>query len=336
MGASPLQTVTANMQKQLEITRVLHFDELRKFGNVEGPCITVYLHLEPSSNTSRSDFQRLKGVIRQAEQKLQEGWPDLSRPVRLELIESLHQVEAESDKWGGHGGSLAILRSPGIFRAFEVQRELDETAVVGDFFHVFPMLHAIRLAEQQFYVLALSQKHVRLLKCTNVSSEEVPFPAGTPTSIATWLNTGSPTSGASHGPEPNAEPGSTVGSFTSTQDRDNKDEHIANFYRQINKAVTELLKGANDPLVLCGVEYERHIYSNINDYPNLWTEGVQGSPESLKGGEMHARALEAVQDFFAQPARKALENWERHAGGGRATFNFPEIVKAAFESRIAQ
>jgi len=116
---------------------------------------------------------------------------------------------------------------------------------------------------------------------------------------------------------------------------DNKDRHIANFFNQINDAVFEALRGKTDPLLLCGVDYERTIYRHANTYPHLWEQGVHGSPESLKGGEMHARALEVVQDYFAQPAKKALEQWDRLAGGTRATAKFPDIVKAAFEGRVA-
>jgi len=322
------------MQKQLEITRTLHFDDLRKLGNVEGPCITVSLALEPAPNTSRMDFQRLNAGIRQAEQKLQENWPDLSREARRGLIEPLGEVGNNAEGWGGDGGSLVILRSPDVFRAFEIPQELNEMVVVGDFFHIFPMFHALKLAEQTFYLLALSQNNVRLLRCTRTTSDLVPLPPDTPTSLEEWLNTRSPNSAPSHGTSASGEAGSTGGSFTSTTDVDNKDQHIANFYRVINKAVFETLRNHNEPLVICGVEYELTMYRQINTYPHLWEEGVQGSPDGLKGGEMHARALEAVQDFFAQPAKKALTQWEKLGGDVRTSTSFPDIVKAAFEGRI--
>jgi len=155
------------------------------------------------------------------------------------------------------------------------------------------------------------------------------------TSLEEWLNTRMPNASPEHGTVRQSDTGSTGGSFTSTTDMDNKDQHIANFFRVINKAVFETLRGKTDPLVLCGVDYERTIYRQVNTYPHLWEQGVQGSPESLKGGEMHARALEVVQDFFAQPAKKALEQWDKLAGGTRAIASFPEIVKAAFEGRVA-
>jgi hypothetical protein len=321
------------MQKQIEVTRSLDFDELRKLADVEGPCITVSMQLQPAPNQSRMDFQRLKSAIRQAEYKLAEGWPDVPPSTVRELIESLHTLEDDSDAWRGGAGSLVIFRSPGVFRAFEVQHELGDMVVVGDFFHVFPMLHAFQIAEQKFYVLALSKNNIRLLRCTRTGSEQVPLPPGTPVRIEEWLNT-RPARSSPASDETFSGDGSTAGSFTSTTDRDKRDEHTTNFFHAVNKGVTEVLRGEPYPLVLCGVEHERLAYAALNSYPHLNEEGVPGSPDSLKGGEMHARALEAVQDFFSQPARKALDSWER-IGGERALTSFPDIVKAAFEARVA-
>jgi hypothetical protein len=324
------------MQKQLELNRNLHFEELRKLANSEGPCITVSLALQTAPNTSRVDFQKLNSANRSVEQKLEEEWPDLSKEERRELIEPLGAVAENSDEWGGSGGTLVILRSRDVFRAFEVHDpNVPETVQVGEFFHVFPYIHGLQLAGQVFYLLALSQNNVRLLRCTRDSSEVIDLGPNTYTSLEEWLNTRMPNASPEHGTVRQSDTGSTGGSFTSTTDMDNKDRHIANFFNHVNDAVFEALRGKTEPLVLCGVDYERTIYQQVNTYPHLWQEGVHGSPESLKGGEMHARALEAVQDYFAEPAKKALEQWDRLAGGTRATAKFPDIVKAAFEGRVA-
>lgn len=323
------------MPKTLEITRSLALPDLKELAAASGPCITFYLPLEPAPNTSRMDHMRLKTMIRQAAQRLQEEWPDLPKSTVHDMTQSLQQVGSDTDPWGGEGGSLVVLRSPEVFRAFEVKQKLDETVVVGEYFHLFPMIHTLQTAEQRFYVLALSQNHVRLIRCTPTKSQEVDLPGNTPTSLEEWLNTRLPNSAPDHGTVQVSETGSTAGSFTSTHDRDKKDEHIANFFRVINKAVYEVLRDESAPLILCGVEYERVMYKGINQYPHLMDEGVQGSAESLKGGEIHARALHVAQQFFAEPARKALEMWERIGGTQRVSNSFPDIVKAAFEARIA-
>ncbi|MDZ4798144.1 MAG: hypothetical protein SGI92_08275 [Bryobacteraceae bacterium] len=322
------------MQNQLEITRELHFDDIRKLANVAGPCITVTFTLPLATGLNRTDLQALRPAMQQVEQQLEAGWPDLPKLQRRELVESLQAVNVEAPEWQDRfGGSLVVLRSPDVFRAFHLQTETDSNVVVGSFFHVFPILHALDQANQGFYLLALSQKHVRLLLCNRKTATQVDFPANVATNLEDFLNTRLPDESPRHTAQ--QEPGSTAGSFTSTHDRDNKDEFLGHFFGSVNKAVVELLRGQDKPLVLCGVDYELSMYRDINTYPHLWREGVHGSPESFKGGEMHARALEAVQDFFAQPALKAVEQWERVAGAGRTTSSFPEVVKASFEGRVA-
>jgi hypothetical protein len=322
------------MQNTLEVTRSITLADVKDLANAGMPCVTIYMPLEPAPNASRMDYMRLKGGIRQAEQKLIDTWPELSKAQVRELIDPLRTVESEATEWGSEGGSLVILRSPEVFRAFQVNQELDETTVIGEFFHLFPMLHALNVAQQEFYLLALSQKHVRLLRCTPTNSEQVDLPEGTPASLEEWLTTRSPNHASDKVRGANDE-GRTEGNFTSTSDLDNKDQHLANFFRAINKAVFETLRNETAPLVLCGVEYERVMYKQNNSYPNLMEEGVQGSPESLKGGDMHARALTVVQEHFAGPAKKALQLWEKLGGSTRVATSFGDIVKAAFEGRIA-
>jgi hypothetical protein len=321
------------MQKELAISKSLAIAELKDLANVDGPCITMYLPLEPAPNTSRVDFVRLKSGIRQAEQKLADM--DVSSREIHELLESVRHLENEADQWGGHGGSLVVFKSPAVFRAFQVHQELDETVVVGDSFYAFPLIRALQIAEQVFYILALSQNHIRLLRCTSTDSKEVDLPEGTPTSLEQWLTTRNPNSAPDHGVVESGEAGTMTGDFTSTQDRDNRDEYVGNFFRVINKAVFELLRDEKHPLIVAGVDHQLSMYKDINDYPYMVDEGVQGSPESLKGGEMHRRAFELVQDFFAQPARKALALWDKIAGSDRVSTSFPEILTAAFEARIA-
>ena len=323
------------MQNTLEVTRSLALSDLKDLANAGQPCITIYMPLEPAQNTTRMDYMRLKGGIRQAEQKLLETWPELSKAQLRELIDPLHALETEATQWGGDGGSLVILRSPDVFRAFEVKQQVDETTVVGEFFHVFPMIHSLNVAQQTFYLLALSQKHVRLLRCTPTSSEFVPLADGTPTSLEDWLNTRATNHASDKVYSPSGPDRGPEGNFTSTSDRDNKDQHLANFFRVIDTAVFEILRNETCPLVLCGVEYERVMYKQNNSYQHLMEEGVQGSPEGLKGGDMHARALELVQEHFAGPAKKALQLWEKLGGSTRVASGFGDVVKAAFEGRIA-
>jgi hypothetical protein len=77
------------------------------------------------------------------------------------------------------------------------------------------------------------------------------------------------------------------------------------------------------------------MYRDINSYPHLASGNVQGSPESLKGGELHKRALEVAHRAFAEPMNKALQQYEKLGGTDRVASKPATILKAAQEGRVA-
>jgi len=315
-----------------EATRSMNLADLKEVAGIDGPCLTITVPIHVAESTSRQDHMRLRSAVQAAEALLTNELAMKSPEIR-EFLDPILQVENES--LAHDYGTLAIFRSPDYFRAFQVRAALPESAVLGNRFHVLPILRHVQDEQRHFYILALSQKHVRLLRCTNHSSEEVPFGPNTPTSVEQWLNTRTPTTSPDHGTTHASDGGSTSGNFTSTQDRDNLDSHIGNFFHRIDEAVREILRGETAPLILAAVEYEVAMYRDVNGYPHLAEQHVHGAPDSLKGGELHKRALEAAEHAFEAPLRKALETYERLGGSERVSRKPGEIVKAAAEARIA-
>lgn len=321
------------MPDQLVAATVPQLDDLKELANIQGPCITIFVPREHAENTSRFEVQRLRSALKSAEQALaaRRMNPDeinqLLDPIRSFTTELPTPVEARTQ-------TFVILRSSDMLRTFEVPQHLEEAAFVSEHFNVLPILGSLLEADQQFYILALSQKHARLLRCTRESSEETPLPEGTPHSLNEWLNTRMPNESPSREGS-DAEQGQPAGSFNSTHDRDNKDEHLSNFYHAVAKGVHEALRDHKEPLVLAGVEYEISMYQSINKYPHILEAGVHGSPDSLKGGELHKRALELIEAHSKSPIEKALGIYERNGGSERVTDDSKTVLKAAHQGRIS-
>src|SRR5205807_3551025 len=103
------------------------------------------------------------------------------------------------------------------------------------------------------------------------------------------------------------------------------------FFKQ--KTAYEILKGKTEPLVLCAVEYELPLYREVNNYPHLASEEVRGAPNGLKAGEMHARALSALEAWYAKKVDEALAQWNHLVGGG-ASSRLKDVVTAAHDGRV--
>ena len=270
--------------------------DLKELTNAKPPCITISI---PFDNPAAAKI-RLKNFLREAEQQL----PHEQRA----LLEPLHDAAAEPN---GHG--LVLFRSPDVFTSIWLQRPIPEGLTVADHFQIRAILPQL-IGEQKFYILALAQKDVRLLRCSDHSSEELPLPPGTPRSFDKWFDPAKP--------------------HHVRDDMSAGDEYLKHFYRAVETGVRDVLLRDPAPLVLVGVEYELALYHTIDEYDRTVPGGVHGAPDGLKGGEMHARALELVQPTFEEPVRKALEIFESVAPERRST-NAKEIVKAAFDARIA-
>lgn len=314
----------------IEATKNVKVADLKELASVQGPCLTITVPIQPAPNTSRMDYQRLKSAAQSAEPILA-AHGLTPREIR-EFLDPMTQIDGDS--WGGGFGSLVVFRSPEIFRYFPVRTELKDSAVVAQHFQVLPFLPALQNEQKHFYILALSQHHVRLLRCTDHSSEEVPLGQGTPISLEEWLNTRTPTSSPEHGSKKHSEDG-PAGNFNGSTDMDNLDRHIRNFFKKVDEAVFEALRGETAPMVIASVEYEAQIWRVVNRYPHLAENHVQGSPDSLVGGELHARALEVVKPEFEQRMMKALQTYEKLGGSERVSTSAAEIVKASHEARVA-
>lgn len=322
------------MQKQLEEPNVLRRDDLKTFVTATGPCVSLYFADHDPGEKTRQDEVRLRNALEGAESRLRELGFD--KGAIAELLDPVRAIADEMGPWHMEGNAFAIFRSPDVFRVFRPMDKVDEISVVAEHFYILPILGMLD-ADRHWYVLALSQKNVRLLKCTAHSSEEVSLPPGTPTALDEWLNTRLPNeSPDQRGPaeETPKEPGATLGTFTSQTDRDRKDEFLQNFFREVDKGVMEFLRGESAPLVLAGVEQQVGFYKRISGYLHLTDGAVHGSPEGLKGGEIHSRALPIVQEHLHLPMKKALESLDRASNDLRAV-GPAHCVKAAYEGRVA-
>lgn len=317
--------------KTMSENAVLSTQDVKTMAAVAGPCISIYLPVAPTGVDRREQTVRLKKAVERVEFLLEEREVESSQ--KRALLEPIHAL-VEGGGYG-HAKVLAIFRSPDLFRHYSLPWDLDEMAVVADHFQIAPLL---RLLHQQkaFYILALSQKNIRLLRCTDDSSEEVTLPDSIPHTLHEFMATDKP----DHVQDNRSTAGQATGSmkgvlFGTNTDREKKDEYMQHFYKQIDKGLNGLLKDDPAPVVLAGVDYELALYHHVTKYPNLVDDGVQGAPDGLKGGELHRRALELLQSQNTLEADGLLAQYDKLGGTDRTSTDAANILKAAREGRVA-
>src|SRR5206468_1358599 len=107
------------------------------------------------------------------------------------LLKSIGNIEELTDGAPEWAKSVAVLRTQDTHRLVYLHENVQPRADFGPCFYVRPLLPELTKASV-FYVLALSQKNVRLLRCTLDSSEEVPLTGDTTTSYDEYMDTAKP------------------------------------------------------------------------------------------------------------------------------------------------
>jgi hypothetical protein len=314
-----------------ELANFAHLKELKPILSSEGPCISIYVPMSslPNSQGANANVLKWKECIRSLQQKMEQHGPQ-----GRELAETISDWDSVAGGIKPEGKSIAVFRSPDVFRVTWLDREVPSKAVIGPHFYIRPLLGEL-IKPKTFYLLALSQKDVRLLCCTTSRSEEVALSTrAVVTSFEQYMNSAKPDHTLNLGASAGPSAGSSKGVFTGTgTEKEDRDKYLSHFYKQIDRGVNDVLRGKTAPLVLAGVDYELSLYRDINSYPNLSAEAVHGAPNGLKAGEMHARAIEAMEREYHRKLDDALATYDHKVGAG-ATNRLRDIVTAVREGRV--
>jgi len=304
--------------------------DLKPLLEAPGPCLSLYLPLSTAPNQQGLKLNTLewKELITSAQSKA----GDQGDKLRT-LLKSVENIEELTDGAPGWAKSIAVLRAEDLLRIVYLHEPVQSRAEIGSCFYVRPLLPELT-KPTVFYVLALSQKNVRLLRCTLDSSEEVPIGASASTNYDEYMNATKPDHASIKRGTAGMASGSSKGVVgTTTSELERKDEYLRHFFKQIDAGVGEVLRGKTDPLVPVGVEYELPIYASVNTYPHTVEEGVRGAANGLKSGEMHARAIEAIENEYNRRLDAGLGEYDHKVGGG-ASNRLKDIVTAAHDGRV--
>lgn len=312
--------------------RIFTREELRTLAeSSQAPCVSVYLPTHRIPTENQQDRTRLKNLIRQAHESLQAYG---LRPAEAEaLLEPATRLLSAIPFWKDKRDGLALFISPGIFRQYQLPTSFEPLVVVAHRFHVKPLLAF--LGGKEFFVLALSQNAVKLFEGSPFGLSAVDEPEGVPKSLADALKyeemikqlqfrTGIGTGGAR---------GERAAMFHG-QSADDAKDRIQWYFRQIDQGLRDLLREAQTPLVLAGVEYLLPIYKEVNTYQHLLNGGITGNPEGVNLEDLHRQAWAQVEPYFKREQEEAAARYRELAGTGRTSHDSGEIVPAAYHGRV--
>jgi hypothetical protein len=309
-------------------------EELRELSQPsDGPGLSIYMPTHRAGSEVQQNPIRLSNLLREAENQLISL--GMRTPDARDFLEPIFRLQRDGFFWRQEASDgLALFLSPQLFRSYRLPFRFAEVVKVSQRFHLKPFLGLLS-GDGRFYVLALSQKMVRLIRCTRFACEEVEL-EGVPKSMDEALkdeyaqrqlqfHTG--TQASAGGRRAAMFHGQGVGI-------DDNKTNILRYFMQINDGLRGILKDESASLILAGVDYLLPIYKDANTYPHLFEQGITGSPEDLSTEELHSKAWAYMQSYFQQEQEDALGKYRRLAGTGLTSDDINSIVPAAYFGRV--
>ena len=210
-----------------------------------------------------------------------------------------------------------------------------DVITVGDRFQLRPLLDAVS-REQRFYILAISQKKVRLFECGLYRFNEVDLKGRVPQNLHVFLSMKMPDHVLDNRASGVRGAGSMKGVvFGTSSDSEKSDEYLAHFFRAIDTGLHAVLASKSAPLILAGVEEELALYRKINTYKNVTEQDLHGSPDGVPPRELFQHARDIMRQRLTAPAAKVVREFEEHRNAKRVSLELGKTLSWAAEGRVS-
>ncbi|MGI0485072.1 hypothetical protein ACN4EK_06520 [Pantanalinema rosaneae CENA516] len=317
---------------------LLSVDELKTLAEVvSGTTVSLYIPTYRAGTETQQNPIRFKNLIKQVEAEL--AAHNLSQAEITKLLQPALELD-HYDFWQHQNEGLAIFLTEGILRYFCLPLKFEELVVVSDRFHLKPLLPLLT-DDGEFYILALSQKQVRVFQGSRYSVKELEV-EGLPKSMDAALlydetaQDGQFRVSTSRGGTANPMP--QAGSFhgQGSPDQDDVKRDILQYFHLIDHALHDLFGNKTAPLVLAGVDYLLPIYREANTYQHLVADGITENPEILTPEELQTQAWSIVEPYFLQTQQQAIAHYHELTGTGKTSTDLKETVSGAYYGRVEQ
>ncbi|UMZ72583.1 hypothetical protein [Natranaerofaba carboxydovora] len=297
----------------------------------EGPCVSIYMPTVRAGDVSQNPIM-FKNLISKAEEKLKDK--NLRTPEIKKLLEPAEKLADDSVFWNNQSEGLVLFLSDEFFEYYRMPIKFDETVVVTDSFHLKPIIPVL-VEDEQFYVLALSQKDARLLRGTRDFVEEMDlsdvikrfedkFGEELPEQYLQF-HTRAPKKGETRAAVYFGH-GGDISSI--------KKERLMHYFRFLDNELYSMLYHDGSPLILACVDSLSPLYREANNYPNLIDDRIKGNPEKISNGELHKKAWEIINPIFKQKREKQKNRYDELKGTGKTSNEIREVLPASFQGRV--
>ncbi|ADJ25573.1 hypothetical protein Dehly_0246 [Dehalogenimonas lykanthroporepellens BL-DC-9] len=305
---------------------LLREDLLSLLRNTETPAVSLYLATHRAGDTDAEPI-RWRHLLDEAESRLTAA--GLRAPVAREMLAEPRKFVNDALFWRYQEEGMVCFITPSSFRYFALPFAVPDMAVVGERFHVRPLLPSLE-SNGIYYLLTLSLNSVALFQCRRRTGRDIPLPEGVHNVAEANRHDDSekPLQYHTVGKGPavfhgQADPG------------DFNDTHVTLFLQKLCRELEKLLAGERAPLVVAGVENIRARFARECRYPNILPQGVEGNPDRMTPEKLRAAAWDTASAHFDRLRRERVTAWVESSVPGLAVNGAAPVALSAEEGRVS-
>jgi len=277
--------------------------------------VSIYVPADPASNGDPERIE-LKNLAAQASSQLREAGAGVR--VTRSFEDEIAYLYDDEEFWRNQARSLAAFVAPQRLITFRLPNRLLSQVEVSDRFYLRPLLRTLTFPHVAF-VLALSQGSVRMIEVTPDLAPARIDVDDLPPDVASAAGKSSI---ADRAP------------VRRLQGSEGQKVRMAQYARQVDRALRPLLNGLEVPLILAATEPIDSIYRSVNTYPYLLEQGISGNPEAVPDANLAASARAVLDDLYAAQLRDVQELYGQRSADGRALSDVAEVARAATSGAV--
>lgn len=298
------------------------------------PCLSLYQATFRAFPASDQNPVRFRNLVRDMEKMLfQTTDPETCR----QLMAPFHDLAGDKGFWNHPRDGLAVLRTPDLFRVYQLQRPVPELVVVSDSLHLKPLLRIIQSADR-FHVLCLDRDKVRLLEGNRDALDETALAPGIPRTLVDALGdqlTAKDQSGFTNERGDRA----VIAGFAMRHGPAEKDVGIdtdrRRFFQIVDRGVLDYHSRTDEvPLILAALSDNQGHFRALSQNPFLLPRGIDLNPNTLDTEHLRVLAWDIMRPYYQERLDRLINEYGESKAKNLGTDDLERAGEAGANSRI--
>ncbi len=294
----------------------------------QAPCLSLYQPTHRHHPDNQQDPIRYKNLVKELKQSLEQKYP--SREVKP-LLKPLEELAQEREFWNHTQDGLAVLRAPGLFRVYKLQRPVHELAVAADTFHTKPLLRIVQSADR-YQILGLSLGTVKLFEGNRDALDEIDVEPDVPRTLQDAL--GDQRTEAHQGVVSHGGGGTTR--FGQGGRSDEMKIDTEKFFRAVDRSILDHhSRPSGLPLMLAALPEHHDLFRRVSQNPFLMSEAIDVHPDSVSIDQLRDRAWRIIEPHYLARLGRLVDEFGQAKPRELAHDDLKQISEAAASGRVS-